>query len=280
MRRLAGLGDEVVGVSRRACTRSHGRTLRCTLGGDRVVKGLFESVQPTHVVHLAGVTSPLAAERDPPRAWSENVDVTEEMVDAAARAGAWLLYASTDFVFDGEGSSPYREGAAIGPRTAYGRSKVEGERIVLAGCSGAVARFSWLYGDRLCPPAGDPMTFAERLSQGELVRMYVDEFRTPVRLTEAARVAVALGLIRYEGIVHVAGPDVVSPFELATDVAMGMGVSDLVQPAHRAEDDEVQRPRFVALASDVLGRRIPVAPPGPCLVRRPGCRPGEVSPWG
>ena len=67
---------------------------------------------------------------------------------ACAAPGAVLLHVSTDYVFDGVATSPYPEDAPTAPRTAYGRTKLAGERAVLAALpeSGYVVRTAWLYG--------------------------------------------------------------------------------------------------------------------------------------
>jgi len=82
------------------------------------------------VVHLAAWTDVDGAEKDPAGAAAVNADGARNVAAACAAAGVPMLYVSTDYVFDGTKTSPYVEDDATNPLSAYGRSKLEGERHV------------------------------------------------------------------------------------------------------------------------------------------------------
>jgi dTDP-4-dehydrorhamnose reductase len=99
------------------------------------------------VINAAGYTRVDDAEANESEAFATNALGAENLARAAARAGARLIHFSTDYVFDGLATSPYEEGHALAPQNAYGRSKAEGERRVLAADPGAtILRTAWLYG--------------------------------------------------------------------------------------------------------------------------------------
>ena len=115
------------------------------------------------VVHLAAVARVAWAERDPERCWQTNVEGTRSLLAAAQRAAAraWLLFASSREVYGEPTRLPVAEDDALRPVNVYGRSKAEGERLVLDarqdGIATAVVRFANVYGstddhpDRVVP---------------------------------------------------------------------------------------------------------------------------------
>jgi dTDP-4-dehydrorhamnose reductase len=110
---------------------------------DRTVTELAPSV----VLNAAAYTAVDAAETDEASALAVNATAPENLAVAAARAGARLVHVSTDYVFAGDAQEPYAEDAPTGPRSAYGRTKLAGERAVLARSPEAyVVRTAWVYG--------------------------------------------------------------------------------------------------------------------------------------
>ncbi|MER6427671.1 dTDP-4-dehydrorhamnose reductase [Streptomyces sp900105245] len=104
--------------------------------------------RPRIVVNCAAWTAVDDAEAREADALRVNGDGPRNLADACEKAGAGLLQVSTDYVFAGDGTSPYPEDAPTAPRSAYGRTKLAGERAVLAALpeTGYVVRTAWLYG--------------------------------------------------------------------------------------------------------------------------------------
>ena len=102
------------------------------------------------VVNCAAWTDVDGAEADEAAATRVNGDAVAVLALACARAGARLLHVSTDYVFAGDGTTPYAEGSPTSPVNAYGRSKLVGEQAVLRlhPADGFVVRTAWLYGSR------------------------------------------------------------------------------------------------------------------------------------
>lgn len=101
------------------------------------------------VVNCAAYTRVDDAESDEEEAYRVNAIGAHNLALATAETGAALVQISTDYVFDGSASSPYAEEHPRGPISAYGRTKAEGERLVLAANPerGYVVRTAWLYGE-------------------------------------------------------------------------------------------------------------------------------------
>lgn len=107
------------------------------------------ALRPEVIVNAAAYTAVDRAESEPELAHTVNAVAPGVLAEEAARLGAWLVHYSTDYVFDGSGSRPWRETDAPAPLSVYGRSKWEGEqRIVHSGARHLIVRTSWVYGAR------------------------------------------------------------------------------------------------------------------------------------
>jgi len=99
------------------------------------------------VINCAAHTAVDAAEAEPEAAAAVNTAGPAHLAAACVRHGVHLVHVSTDYVFAGDAAAPYEPGDATGPRSVYGRTKLEGERAVLAALPSAhVVRTAWVYG--------------------------------------------------------------------------------------------------------------------------------------
>jgi dTDP-4-dehydrorhamnose reductase len=125
------------------------------VGTDREVSILDEAALAAYaaekkidwIVNCAAYTAVDKAEDEPDLCRALNAAGPGNIAKIAERIGASLLHISTDYVFDGNGTRPYREDDPTGPTGVYGGTKEEGERAVLAACGRTViVRTAWLYG--------------------------------------------------------------------------------------------------------------------------------------
>lgn len=146
-RSLAPLGD-LVALDREGLTVSGCRV--CGDLGDLpgIVKAVHD-LSPQVVVNAAAYTAVDKAESDLDTARAINAEAPGALARAALYVGALLVHYSTDYVFDGSGDSPWREGQPTGPLNAYGLTKLEGEQhIEEAGGRHLIFRTSWVYAAR------------------------------------------------------------------------------------------------------------------------------------
>jgi dTDP-4-dehydrorhamnose reductase len=107
-----------------------------------------ETIRPDVIVNAAAYTAVDAAEENEDRAHDVNAAGPAHLSRACARLGACLVHISTDYVFSGTAREPYREDAEPDPHTAYGRTKLAGERAISSVLPAHyVVRTAWLYGE-------------------------------------------------------------------------------------------------------------------------------------
>jgi dTDP-4-dehydrorhamnose reductase len=116
------------------------------------LQGLASTVKdyaPDVIVNAAAYTAVDKAESDHEQAFRVNAEAVEVLARAAFDSGALLVHYSTDYVFPGEGITPWREEDAVGPLNIYGHSKLAGEQAIQAsGCKHLIFRTSWVYAAR------------------------------------------------------------------------------------------------------------------------------------
>lgn len=142
-RALAPLG-EVTALGREA---SEG--LRGDLESPDELRRLLQRLKPHAIVNAAAYTDVDGAEAEPERAERANAEAPGVLATEAASLGAWLVHYSTDYVFDGSGTAPWREDDLPAPQSVYGATKWRGERAVRdAGCRHLIFRTQWVYASR------------------------------------------------------------------------------------------------------------------------------------
>lgn len=154
------------------------------------VAAALSELRPSVVLNVAGYTAVDAAETDREAAFAVNATAPGLLAAGCAQLGATLVHVSTDYVFAGDATTPYREDAPASPRSVYGRSKLDGERRVRAVLAKHyVVRTAWLYG-----AAGDNFvkTIARLERQRETLHVVDDQRGSPTWSAELARGLVAL----------------------------------------------------------------------------------------
>lgn len=113
------------------------------------LRATIRQIKPDVIVNAAAYTAVDKAESETELADRVNGLATAVMAEEAASLDAWLIHYSTDYVFSGEGSTPWRETDAVAPVNHYGASKLAGEQAIIAsGCKYLIFRTSWVYGAR------------------------------------------------------------------------------------------------------------------------------------
>jgi dTDP-4-dehydrorhamnose reductase len=186
------------------------------------------------VVNAAAYTRVDDAEANEDDAMAVNATGAENAARAAAASGAQFVQLSTDYVFDGTADEPYREDAPLQPLGAYGRSKAEGERRVLAShTSPYILRTAWLYGTG---GSSFPRTMLKLAAERDTVDVVTDQEGQPTWTMDVARmVATLIESSTPGGIYHGTNRDSATWFVFARELFTRAGLDpDRVKPTTSA----------------------------------------------
>jgi dTDP-4-dehydrorhamnose reductase len=189
--------------------------------GDRdAVYQAITSLRPDVVLHAGAYTAVDACETEVDTAYRVNALGTRWVADASRRAGAYLCYVSTDYVFDGTKLGPYVEWDRTNPQSVYGASKLGGEHEVAAHAPGAsVVRTSWVCGEHGANMVKTVLRLAER---PELA--FVDDQRGCPSFTADLAVGIRrLAAARMPGTFHMTNQGDVSWYEFVRAVLASAG---------------------------------------------------------
>jgi len=218
--------------------------------------------RPRAVLHLGAWTDVDGCERDPTRAETINGAGTANVAAACAAVGCKLIYVSTDFVFDGRARAPLPVDAPPGPLSAYGWSKLSGERAVLAARQPgfSVVRTSWVFG-----PGGKnfPRAILDRARKGQPLAVVDDQVGRPTYTVDLAEALLDLAeMPGASGVWHCANEGQCSWYEFAAEIVRAAGLGVPLRPIPSAQlNRPARRPAYSVLDTGRLaaarGRTLP-----------------------
>ena len=148
------------------------------------VLALVEEEKPYAIINCAAHTNVNKCETDVDNAYKINAIGARNLSIAASRVGAKMIHISTDYVLPGDGTRPYTEFDAVGPKSVYGVTKLAGENFVREFAKDYfIIRTAWLYGD------GNNFvkTMLKLAETNDTVKVVGDQFGTPTSAAELAR---------------------------------------------------------------------------------------------
>lgn len=202
------------------------------------------------IVNCAAYTAVDAAEDNEPLAARLNADAVGILARVAKRHGARMVHVSTDYVFDGQGCVPYSEDMTTNPQSAYGRTKLEGERQLqeALGDDAVILRTAWLYSLYGKNFVKTMLTLGK---DKPALKVVFDQVGTPTCARDLARAIVTVMTADqwHGGIYHYSNEGVISwyDFTLAIHRLAGITTCD-VQPCHSDEfPAKAHRPAYSVL---------------------------------
>ena len=233
------------------------------LSDEAAIRRATRAAAPQVIVNAAAYTAVDRAESEPAAAHAVNGIAPGILAEEARRAGALLVHYSTDYVFDGEKGTPYREDDATNPISAYGRSKLEGEEAIRAsGCRHVIVRTSWVYAAR-----GNNFlrTMLRLARERPELRVVGDQSGSPTAAHEIA--AATATLVRQgapaDGIYHLTAAGETTWYEFARAILSLTGHGETrVQRITTAEyPTPARRPRYSVLSNQKIRAAAGIALP-------------------
>jgi dTDP-4-dehydrorhamnose reductase len=245
--RLAALlaaSHEVIAMRHRAPVPEGLREVAGDLLDTPSLDGAVEAARADVVVHAAAEADADRCQADPDRARRCNVDATVALARACRARGARLIAVSTDLVLPGDRAMTAEDSAAT-PILVYGQTKLEAEEVVLAEAPGsAVLRIALVLGRGFGPRSTASEAIAAQVAAGRRLRLFTDQYRTPVDPESIADAILRLLERSFSGRLHLGGSERLSRYELGMRVARVLGLETRgIEAARQAEEAPgVRRP--------------------------------------
>jgi dTDP-4-dehydrorhamnose reductase len=260
------LGQHLVGEG-----KARGVAVQATYSGDAISGGIrmdladlvatiktLRRLRPKVVLVAGAMTDVDGCETNREYAEVVNAEAPGEIAKTCASLGARLVHFSTDYVFDGSAKAPYSEKTTPKPINVYGRTKLAGERNVLAALPSALilrtsGNFGW---NRMRKKANAVTWILEKLRRSEPVPLFTDQWISPSYVPEVARIAFDLLDREAQGVFHVVSRDCLNRLEVGQAVCHVFGLPEALLKPIRLTDLQLRapRPRRTCLATAKVER--------------------------
>jgi dTDP-4-dehydrorhamnose reductase len=230
-----GFEVHAVGHSREVLnSRTKVKSYNVNLCNPLAVNQLFVQVKPDAVIHAAAMAHPAICEQNAEGSYQANVLATHYVTKGAAKRQTHLVFVSSEQVFSGT-ALVCRASDATNPINVYGRHKAQAERFVLALHPQAViARLPLLYSFDTAD-TGFAQAMVQAFKQGKAVQAFTDEIRPPAHVDDVANALVKLVALNksvaFKSIVHLGGPEPLTRYEMALQLAQRCAVIQSVSSA-------------------------------------------------
>lgn len=212
------------------------------------VMDIISTLKPDAVIHCAAFTNVDQCELEPQKAYLVNTVGTWAVASACAKIDALLVYISTDYVFDGSKGSPYVEIDEPHPLNEYGKSKLGGEKMVMALLRRFfIVRTAGLYGIK---GKNFVTTILRKAKENKRIGVVADQIVSPTYTYDLAQAISHLLYSPFYGIYHIVNRGEVSWYEFAREILRLAGIDAEVTPISSSEwPSPAKRPPYSALTS-------------------------------
>jgi dTDP-4-dehydrorhamnose reductase len=244
-----------VGKELRDLARSHSEYGFTFLGREdlpienfELVRNFFDIIKPTAVINCAAYTAVDKAETERELAFQVNGEAVGILAAVCKDHGARFIHISTDYVFDGNARSPYKESDPVSPVNIYGASKLSGEKEAFRfNPSSVIVRTSWVYSSY---GKNFVKTMMKLMQERKELNVVNDQVGSPTYAADLAEtlLAIAVSDNYIPGIFHYSNEGVISWHEFATEIASLTNAHCVIHPIPTSEfPTPAKRPTYSVL---------------------------------
>ncbi|MFN6487351.1 MULTISPECIES: NAD(P)-dependent oxidoreductase [unclassified Nostoc] len=225
------------------------KMLKIDLTAFQELQRIFNDVKPTAVIHTAAHSQPNFCQTHPEESHAINVTASCNIAGLCADNSIPCAFTSTDLVFDGL-NAPYRETDAVCPVNLYGEQKAIAEADMLERYPmTAVCRMPLMFGAATPTANSFIQPFIETLQAEKQLSLFIDEFRTPVSGTTAAK-GLLLALEKVNGIIHLGGKERISRYDFGQILVEVFQLPSTGLKSCRQKDVKMAAPRPADVSLD------------------------------
>ena len=191
-----------------------GIPLKMDLQNHEMISNVLLETEPDVVIHLGAMTGVDSCEKEESMAFDINTKATQIIAQQCSILDKFLIYVSTDYVFDGN-SSMYYEDASTNPLSIYGKSKLGGEKMVQEFSSNwCIARTSTPFGIHPTKKSF-PTWIIENVKQKKQVNIVTDQITSPTYVPNLSQMLMEISEKNINGIIHTSGATSISRYKMA-----------------------------------------------------------------
>lgn len=227
------LGYEIIGVGNKNIYKSIKNFFKIDITNKRLILDFIKKINPQILVHAASIGNVDYCEKHPNEAYKVNVEGTRNIINAAKTVHAKIIFSSSNAIYDGV-NPPYDEKSNPNPIDIYGKTKVEGEKLIKkSNLDHVILRLITMYGWPQKGGRSNPVTWIiENLKRGQKLNIVNDVYNNHLYAAQAAEIIWKIIEKKIEGEVYnIAGLNCISRYELACKVAKTFRLdSSLISP--------------------------------------------------
>ena len=238
----------------------HGNIIKMDLLNHEMISNVMSEKKPDVVIHLAAMTAVDLCESDQDNALKINSQATEILAKECSKINAFIVYVSTDYVFDGN-TGMYEENDTTNPLGFYGKSKLLGEKSIQNfSFDWCIARTSTPFGLHSTKKSF-PIWIIENLQKQNQIDVLSDQFTSPTYVPNLSKMLIEISERHLNGIFHVAGATKISRYEMARMISdklnldekllRDVSINELKWEAQRPKDSSLN----ISKADSVLNEK-------------------------
>jgi len=206
------------------------------------VKRIFQEIQPAAVIHTAAQSQPNYCQIHPEESLLINVTTSLNIAGLCADNSIPYVFTSTDLVFDGL-KGFYKETDRVNPVNIYGEHKVMAEMGIFERYPQAtICRMPLMFGNATPTASSFLQSFMKMLEEEKELKLFIDEFRTPVNGKTAAQ-GLLLAIEKVQGIIHLGGKERISRYDFGRLLVEIFQISAAKIQASKQQDVQMSAPR-------------------------------------